>query len=476
MWDNVFKNNKYLAQLIYSMIVVILIPSALVINTIYLLRSFSRDMDYELNNKALLVESVIATHLVDKLENEAELKSVLDDLVADLSEIRAIEVFRLKYQKNLSFTTTASLTRAVYDPVLNHLAFSAGKAFSKEIYVALGGKPAERMWLVASPMYGQAGTKIGVINTYVSAAQIDEITQRTVNDSIKILLITLVFILLLLINHFSLFERAVAFIKLKEVDDLKDDFISIAAHELKTPLTVIKNYAYLLGKNEHIQGNGEMLDEVNKIMLSSSRLGVLVDDLLDVSRIEMNRMKLDEETFNIGDVVSNVIAQLTAEAQNKQLALVYQKLETPIYVSGDKNKLEQIFINLIGNAIKYTLQGTVTVTHELEKKSIKTSIKDTGIGIPPDKMNRLFEKFSRVFNEKTKYVPGTGLGLWITKELTAKMGGKIYVESIENTGTQFSVVFPTVPFSTSSSENTSGPSPAQAPAQANPQSTENTDA
>ncbi|PJC33718.1 hypothetical protein CO051_01185 [Candidatus Roizmanbacteria bacterium CG_4_9_14_0_2_um_filter_39_13] len=476
MWDNVFKNNKYLAQLIYSMIVVILIPSALVINTIYLLRSFSRDMDYELNNKALLVESVIATHLVDKLENEAELKSVLDDLVADLSEIRAIEVFRLKDQKNLSFTTTASLTRAVYDPVLNHLAFSAGKAFSKEIYVALGGKPAERMWLVASPMYGQAGTKIGVINTYVSAAQIDEITQRTVNDSIKILLITLVFILLLLINHFSLFERAVAFIKLKEVDDLKDDFISIAAHELKTPLTVIKNYAYLLGKNEHIQGNGEMLDEVNKIMLSSSRLGVLVDDLLDVSRIEMNRMKLDEETFNIGDVVSNVIAQLTAEAQNKQLALVYQKLETPIYVSGDKNKLEQIFINLIGNAIKYTLQGTVTVTHELEKKSIKTSIKDTGIGIPPDKMNRLFEKFSRVFNEKTKYVPGTGLGLWITKELTAKMGGKIYVESIENTGTQFSVVFPTVPFSTSSSENTSGPSPAQAPAQANPQSTENTDA
>ncbi|PIZ66256.1 hypothetical protein COY15_01600, partial [Candidatus Roizmanbacteria bacterium CG_4_10_14_0_2_um_filter_39_12] len=107
MWDNVFKNNKYLAQLIYSMIVVILIPSALVINTIYLLRSFSRDMDYELNNKALLVESVIATHLVDKLENEAELKSVLDDLVADLSEIRAIEVFRLKDQKNLSFTTTA---------------------------------------------------------------------------------------------------------------------------------------------------------------------------------------------------------------------------------------------------------------------------------------------------------------------------------------------------------------------------------
>jgi|GEM_PF-387149 len=458
MLVDIFKKNKYLAQLIYSILVVILIPSALVINTIYLLKSFSRDMDYELNNKALLVESVISSHLKDKLENEAELKSVLDELVSDLPEIRAVEVFRLKDQENLSFTTTASLTRAVYDPVLNHLAFSAEKAFSKEMNATLGDRPSERMWLVASPMYDAAGVKVGVINTYVSAAQIDEITQRTVNDSIKILLITLVVILLLLINHFSLFERAIAFIKLKEIDDLKDDFISIAAHELKTPLTIIKNYAFLLQKNEHIQDNAQIMDEVSKILAGSNRLGVLVNDLLDVSRIEMNRMKLDMGTHDLREIVTNVINQLIPEAQNKKLSLIYQQSDVPLFVKGDKNKLEQIFINLIGNSIKYTLEGSVTVMHEIEGKNIKTSIKDTGIGIPPDKMNRLFDKFSRIYNTKTKNVPGTGLGLWITKKLTEKMGGKIFVESIENTGTQFSVVFPLIPFS-SSSTLTKNPTP-----------------
>jgi len=466
MLVDLFKKNKYLAQLIYSILIVILIPSALVINTVFLLKSFSRDMDFELNNKALLVESVISSHLKDKLENEAELKSVLDELVFDLPEIRAVEVFRLKDQENLSFTTTASLTRAVYDPVLNHLAFSADKAFSKEINAALGDRPAERMWLVASPMYDENDKKVGVINTYVSAAQIDEITQRTVNDSIKILLITLVVILLLLVNHFSLFERAAAFIKLKEIDNLKDDFISIAAHELKTPLTIIKNYAFLLEKNERIKESPEMLDEVVKILAGSNRLSILVNDLLDVSRIEMNRMKLEMGTQDLREIVTNVINQLVPEAQNKKLSLVYQKCDTPIFVKGDKNKLEQIFINLIGNSIKYTLEGTITVMHELEEKSIKTSIKDTGVGIPPEKMNRLFDKFSRIYNDKTKNVPGTGLGLWITKELTEKMGGKIFVESIENTGTQFSVVFPKVPFSTS---NTSETKPAPIP-QALPQS------
>ncbi|PIZ62989.1 hypothetical protein COY16_03120 [Candidatus Roizmanbacteria bacterium CG_4_10_14_0_2_um_filter_39_13] len=465
MLVDLFKKNKYLAQLIYSILIVILIPSALVINTVFLLKSFSRDMDFELNNKALLVESVISSHLKDKLENEAELKSVLDELVFDLPEIRAVEVFRLKDQENLSFTTTASLTRAVYDPVLNHLAFSADKAFSKEINAALGDRPAERMWLVASPMYDENDKKVGVINTYVSAAQIDEITQRTVNDSIKILLITLVVILLLLVNHFSLFERAAAFIKLKEIDNLKDDFISIAAHELKTPLTIIKNYAFLLEKNERIKESPEMLDEVVKILAGSNRLSILVNDLLDVSRIEMNRMKLEMGTQDLREIVTNVINQLVPEAQNKKLSLVYQKCDTPIFVKGDKNKLEQIFINLIGNSIKYTLEGTITVMHELEEKSIKTSIKDTGVGIPPEKMNRLFDKFSRIYNDKTKNVPGTGLGLWITKELTEKMGGKIFVESIENTGTQFSVVFPKVPFSAS---NTSEIKPAPIP-QALPQ-------
>jgi len=442
MFSELLRKNHYLGQLIYAIILVVLIPSALVVNTIYLLNSFQRDMDYELNNKALLVQSVIAMHVSDNLDNNTDLKSMLDNIVADSPEIRALEVFKLKNQNTLSFTSTSTLTRAVYDPVLNHLAFSSEKVYSKQINAAMGESEAERMWLVAAPMYDESANKIGVINTYISAAQIDAIMQRTMYDSLKVLLVTLIVILLLLINHFSLFERAVAFVKLKEIDNLKDDFISIAAHELKTPLTIISSYAFLLTKNKELTQHPEMQDELHKIVVSSDRLKVLVNDLLDVSRIEMNKIIIEKKPQELQEILKNVVDQLAPEAQKKGLTLQYMLPAQKLFVLGDKNKLEQIFINIVGNAVKYTPDGSITIYHDIEKGLVKTHVKDTGIGIPPDQMNRLFAKFTRISSEKTAGIPGTGLGLWITKQLVEKMGGKIYVESIENTGTQFSVNFP----------------------------------
>ncbi len=442
MFSELLRKNHYLGQLIYAIILVVLIPSALVVNTIYLLNSFKRDMDYELNNKALLVQSVISMNVSDSLDNNTDLKAMLDSIVTELPDIRAIEVFKLKDQETLSFTSTSSLTRAVYDPVLNHLAFSTDSVYSKQINAAIGEQEAERIWLVAAPMYDTSHNKIGVINTYISAAQIDAIMQRTIYDSLKVLLITLVVILLLLINHFSLFERAIAFVKLKEIDDLKDDFISIAAHELKTPLTIISSYAFLLTKNKDLTQHPEMQDELAKIIASSNRLKVLVNDILDVTRIEMNKMVFEKKQQELQSILKSVVDQLAPEAQKKGLTLQYMLPAQSVIVMGDKNKLEQIFINLVGNAVKYTEKGSIIIAHEIEKGMVKTYIKDTGIGIPPDKIERLFNKFSRISNDKTAGIPGTGLGLWITKQLIEKMNGKIYVESIENTGTQFSVIFP----------------------------------
>ncbi len=441
MFKEFFDNNRYLLQLLYAILIVVLIPSALVINTVYLIKNFQRDMDYELNNKALLVESVIAFNIKDSLDEDPLIvKSMLDELVQKLPEVRAIEIFRIEDQQNLSFTTTSSLTNMVFDPVLNTLAFSSEKAFSKEINASLGDSAAERMWLVASPLVDSSGKKVGVINAYVSAAQIDAITQRTAFDSLKVLLITLVVILLLLINHFSLFERAVAFIKLKEIDHLKDDFISIAAHELKTPLTVISSYAFILMNTQELKASADVQDKLNKIILSTTRLGALVGDILDVTRIEMNRLNMEISVQDLTPIIQEVVDQIIPQAVEKKLTLTFIKPTEQILVKADKNKLVQVLINIIGNAIKYTPEGSVTVHVEGAKKNISILVKDTGVGIPPSKVNRLFDKFSRIYNEKTKNVPGSGLGLWITKQLVEKMGGKIYVESIENTGTQFTIM------------------------------------
>lgn len=429
-------------QLLYALIVIILIPSAFALNTIYILRSVERDMDYELNNKALLVATTIGKELKDKLNDNASMQSHISDIVNSIPEIKAIELFRLKQDEIQPIVSTSPSTKLVNDPILNQMAWGVNQAFAKQIIARVGSGDAERIWLVALPLQDSSAKKIGLINVYISAAQIDKITKRTMQDSLIILVITMFFILLLLVNHFRFFETSVLFKKLNEVDKLKDDFLSMASHELVAPLTVIIGYISILKKNEKVNNDPGLSKEIKTIQQSSERLRALIMDLLDVSRIEQNRMVFEYTNADLRTIMGEVVDEFTLAAQQKSLILSYTSGETPLIVSCDINKMKQIFINLVSNAVKYTPSGSVTVYHEVIPGFIKTYVKDTGVGISEEDRTKLFNKFSRIYNEKTANVAGTGLGLWIIKQLIEKMKGKISVESIKNQGTQFIVTFP----------------------------------
>lgn len=431
------------SQLVYAIFVIILIPTALAFNTIYLLRSIQRDTDYELNNKAQLVESVIATQIRDILSSDsAKLVSHLKELTDSSAEIRAIEVYQISDEELKPIVTTSSNTRSVADPVLNQLAWGSNQAYSKQIFAKLGSSESERVWLVAAPIVDANNKKIGLINLYLSAAQIDAISERTTRDSAFILLITMLVILLLLINHFRFFEISILFKKLSEVDQLKDDFVSMASHELKTPLTAVSGYAYLMFKNPMIKANSQLTKHLSVILQSAERLKNIVDEILDVSRIEQRRLKLNMVHNDIRSVIGSVVYELLPLAQNKKLKLVYFRSHYPLLILSDLAKLRQIFYNLIGNGIKYTPSGSVTIYHDIKGQTLRTFVKDSGIGISAEDRSKLFTKFSRIYNDKTKNIYGTGLGLWITKQLVEKMGGTIAVDSIENQGSQFVVSFP----------------------------------
>ncbi|MBI2022042.1 HAMP domain-containing histidine kinase [Candidatus Daviesbacteria bacterium] len=434
--------NTDVSQLIYAIFVIIAVPALLSFNTIYILNSIQRDTDFELNNKALLVESSIALQIRDKINNSARLQSELKELVEKLPEIRALEVFKISNDNLSPLVSTSEITKSVADPVLNNLAWSTEKAYSKQIIASVGSKGSERLWLVASPVHDSSGKKVALINLYLSAAQIDEISSRTTRDSFFILIITMVAILLLLINHFRFFEISILFKRLSDLDRLKDDFISMASHELQTPLTAIANYAYLLQRSPAIQADPKLSKHVLVIMESSSRLKTLVADVLDVSRIEQKRLKLNIVPTDIRTIIESLVAELMPQAQIKGLKMVYQKPNSQLIIASDAAKLHQIFYNLIGNAIKYTPSGEVVISHDVVKGFVRTYIKDSGIGISAQDREKLFGKFVRIYNEKTKDIYGTGLGLWITKQLVEMMGGKISVDSIENYGTQFAVTFP----------------------------------
>lgn len=228
-----------------------------------------------------------------------------------------------------------------------------------------------------------------------------------------------------------------------QLQKLKDEFVFIAAHELKAPVAAIKGYLTLL-----IDGTVGKIDEVAKefmikIKNSNERLIQLVTDLLQIARTEAGAIKIEIHPVNIEEAILPIINEFKIEAEKRRITIDYQKfLELP-KIYADLDRLKEIFANLISNAIKYNLDnGKVFIYHQIKNEHLLTFVKDTGLGIPKDQQGKIFQKFFRVQSKATEDIQGTGLGLFIVKQLVEKMNGKIWFESEEGKGTTFIISLP----------------------------------
>ena len=222
---------------------------------------------------------------------------------------------------------------------------------------------------------------------------------------------------------------------LKRLQELRDEFVFVAAHELRTPVTAINGYISLVLENlDDVKKNARFLEQVK---ISSKRLLQLVEDLLEVARSEAGRLEIKVTPVSIVEPIKDVLAELKPLADQKQIALAYEPVPLP-QVMGDAGRIKEVMVNIVGNAIKYTIgSGTVTITHEVTGDQLITHIKDTGLGMSKEALQKLFTKFYRVQTEQTQNITGTGLGLFIVKEIVEKMGGKVWVESEEGKGRVF---------------------------------------
>jgi signal transduction histidine kinase len=224
---------------------------------------------------------------------------------------------------------------------------------------------------------------------------------------------------------------------LKELERLKDEFVFIAAHELRTPVTAIRGYAEMLGdvsKDMSPQGK----EFVTRLQQAGSRLATLVNDLLEVARSQAGRLKFTTSPQDLGALVQATLNELLPLAKEKKHTLVYTPPANLPPVMADKDKLQEVLVNLIGNAIKYTPDGgQVEVTLTLQAKEAIVGIKDNGLGISKEDQAKLFQRFFRVESEETKNIQGTGLGLFIVRQLVEKMDGRIWVESDKGKGSTF---------------------------------------
>jgi signal transduction histidine kinase len=229
--------------------------------------------------------------------------------------------------------------------------------------------------------------------------------------------------------------------RLTELDKQKSEFVSFATHQLRAPLTAMKGYASLILEGDMGVISEEVKNAIVRIYESSGTLTNIVDDYLNISRIELGTMKYSFEKIDLKNLVSDVMGELKPNIEKSKLDVVFDCDKTKKYtVKVDPDKFKQIIMNIIDNSMKYTPKGKINVGLSLQSGKVIFSVKDTGIGIAPEVLPKLFMKFSRATNGSRQNIHGTGLGLFVAKEIVNAHKGKIWAESQgEGKGSSFYV-------------------------------------
>ena len=229
---------------------------------------------------------------------------------------------------------------------------------------------------------------------------------------------------------------------LKKLDTQKDQFISIAAHELKTPLTSIQGFSDLL-KKQGVSENTELRQKYLSIIYrDAKRLGDLLTNILELSRMDLGTMKLAWEELDVKDLISEIKEQMDVIIKKKNLESEFSAEDGLPRITVDKGKTIQVISNLINNAVHYTDSGKITISAKRDGDFALFSVSDTGLGIPKEYWGRLFQRFYQVDNPLTRKIGGTGLGLSLSKGFVEAMGGRIWLDSEPGKGTTFYFTIP----------------------------------
>lgn len=231
--------------------------------------------------------------------------------------------------------------------------------------------------------------------------------------------------------------------KLRALDEAKDEFVSMASHQLRTPLTSIKGYISMVSEGDVGKLNEEQKKMLSQALFSSQRMVYLIADLLNVSRLRTGKFVIETKPTYLPSVIESEISQLTEGAAAKDITLQFEKPSKFPTLNLDEMKIRQVIMNFTDNAIYYTPSGgKITISLKDKKDTVEFAVKDTGIGVPADERHKLFTKFYRANNARKARPDGTGLGLFMAKKVVVAQGGSIIFQSKEGKGSTFGFSFP----------------------------------
>lgn len=425
-------------QLVYTVLVAGTIVAAFLFIALQF-AGIARDAQERLINVRIgSIQDATAEFAGDLFENPTRLQHAIEAIAAGNETIRTFYV--------VSFSTTspriiASLQKARIgeEDLLHNFLYMIAKTNPAHSFTQEGVRTDGRVYQTVRAVTDNGGTVIGALYTEETLSEADRIIESNIRTSFLVFTGIILLILALFFRHAKMIDYIALYQKLKEVDQLKDDFIAMASHELRTPLAAIRGYADLAKDASELKAATR--EQVERIEISARQLDQLVEDMLDVSRLEQGRMKFEFTTVPLDQSVQTVLTTLLPVAADKKLFL-RSNVPLGMTVHADPTRLVQILTNIVGNAIKYTKQGGITISSEKTEAHVTLRVSDTGLGISAADQKKLFEKFYRVKTAETSSIRGTGLGLWITKTLVEKMNGTIAVESILGKGTDVIVTLP----------------------------------
>jgi signal transduction histidine kinase len=438
--DTIQKIRKY-PQLIYTIFVAgVILVSFILVATLFI--NIAKDAQERLINVRVgSIQDGVSAFAADYLESPTRLNEVIQALVVQNPTIQEFSVVKIDENRQMTIISSNDPKRIGETVELNSFLTSLALNDSENSYTIPESNTQERFFNTIRGVQDAEGKVVAVVYTRQTLSEADRQIDTNIRNSIIVLVAALLAVMLLFLRHSRIVDYSELYQKIVEVDRMKDDFISMASHELKTPLTVIRGYAEMLQDDKKLLK--EAKERAKKIGLSAERLNDLVNDMLDVSRIEQQRLKFNFASIQPIDIIKEVVEglEIVAKAKGLELSIINEKCDEVIL---DKDKFRQVMVNLVSNAVKYTKAGSVVVKLYQEKNWQILRVIDTGIGMSEEERANLFQKFYRIKNADTESVSGTGLGLWITKQIIEQMHGKIEVESIKGVGTHFIVYFPLV--------------------------------
>lgn len=440
---NFVRNNP---QIIYTLFLVIAIPLAFFFTSEQFLQVARENQDRLERSRIGLLQDAFALFAREYVNDPAYLSEKIRTIVGENETIVNFQILGAAEDSNAEiFPVIASMnegeegTTLSVDPLSGYLISLAGskrdEAYASEFYFN-----GARHWRSVRAITATDSPAVaGYAVTDLTMAQADAIARKNIRNAYVTLGLIILLIVILLARQARIIDYATLYQRLKEVDKMKDDFVSMAAHELRSPLTVIRGYVEMLGEGEGLSDKSK--GHLKNIDIAALQLNTLVGDILDVSKLQEGRMPFSHQSLDVSEAIAGVVESFIKPANDKGLALHFAKAPLPP-ITVDPDRFRQVMINLVGNAIKYTPQGEVNLLASSDNEQVTIRVSDTGMGISAEDQHKLFQKFYRVKSTETEKITGTGLGLWITAQIVRAMKGTISVESIKGKGTDFILTFP----------------------------------